>query len=479
MKRLVGIAVAVCLMCGGSAQGWERDTQLVIVTTSMHMLAKGGLVQLPKLQNEIQEGAGAGTQMQAQLYPALSSGAERAVEAEMYLLEAMRGSSLDPYFAYRLGALGSMVASLTAPLNASKSAYKEQYFSDAAANVRRVVFKPSARKLVDPVPYLERVKNLANQRNDMLIKDYQEGLGFNGVAKSALVEDFSRSVDAVADVWNTILTANVAHAGISTAQKTEYVVSAMQFYLARGNANEIDNNYVRLTQVVPKSPQLAKRIGDMFYDAKLFERAIKEYAIVLAAEPRRRDVVEKIGAYYVSVGDDHLDDNHLELALDAYTKAAEQDPLNTVAEARRIETEALIGERDARLAASRRYIEEAAQFQRQAEELQQQSRFADAFGRLKDAEARYSMVSGEFVTESQAANAGLANITTQLKELKTLLIENSQSLSGSGFSYTFQQQAVKNGQEISKQALMKLNAHQLDQEIARIKEECRPWAKID
>ncbi len=478
MGRLVAVIVLFSVVLTSSANAWEKDTQLVVVTTSMHMLAKGGLVQLPKLQKEIQEGASVTSEEMANLYPAMSSGVERAVQAEMYLLEAMRGSSLDPYFAYRLGALGALVAKLTAPLKDANPSYRDQYYADAAVNVRRVTFKPSARKLVDPVPYLERVMRLANQRDDMLLKDYQEGLGFNGVAKTALVEDFSRSVDAVADVWNTILTADVAHAGISVAQKSDYVVGAMQYYIKRGNAKEIDNYYARLTEVVPRNAELAKRVGDMFYDAKLYERAMKEYAVVLAAEPKRRDIVEKISAYYVGVGDEHLSDNHLEQAHEAYAKAAEQDPLNSVAEAKRLETEAFIGERDARLQASRRHIEEAAQFQRQAEEFQQQSRFADAFGRLKDAEARYSMVSGEFTVEYQAANAGLANVTAQLRELKTLLIQSAQSFSGSGFAYTLQQEVSKEGQDISKQALMKLNAHQLDQEISQLKDKCQSWASI-
>ena len=446
MRSMVAIVVVFAVAASASAQTWERDTQMVIVTTAMHMLSKNGFVQLPKLQKEIQQGAAASPQTVAQLYPALSSGGPgRAIEAEMYLLEAMRGSKLDPYFASRLGALGALVSRITAPLQDTDSTYRTQYFADAAANVRRMTFRPSARKMVDPVPYFERLVRLANERNDLMIKDYQEGLGFGGVANAALSEDFSRSVDAVADVWNTLLTTNVAHAGISAAQRQDYVASAIQYYIGRGNAKELDVNYARLTEIVPRTPELAKRIGDMFYGAQLYDRAIREYSFVMATEPRRRDIVEKIGAYYVGIGDEHLADNRLEQALEAYAKAAEQDPLNSVAEAKRLETASLIGERDARLQTSRRHIEEGALLQREAEEFLQQSRFADAFTRLKEAEARYNMVTGEFTVEYQMANAGLGNVNTQLRELKTQLIENAQSFSGSGFSYSLQSSWLRMG----------------------------------
>ena len=55
MRRSMAVIILCSMILSASASAWEKDTQLVIVTTSMHMLAKGGLVQLPKLQKEIQK----------------------------------------------------------------------------------------------------------------------------------------------------------------------------------------------------------------------------------------------------------------------------------------------------------------------------------------------------------------------------------------------------------------------------------------
>jgi tetratricopeptide (TPR) repeat protein len=453
------------------AFAWGPVTEQAIVTTAVRVISKEGIVQLSKLERDVREGAGVSPEVMLKLYPDFAAGPVRTVESEMYLLDAVRGDVIDPYFAYRLGVLGRLVAQISSPLLNDNPTYRDRYYADVEDQIQQVNLKPSARAQVDPVVYFERVQRLANARRDMIIKDYQDGLGFTGLAKAALPEDASRSLDAVLDVWYTILTRNVAHANISDSQLREYVISALGFYIKRHNENEIDLTYRRLEPLTTKTPNMAKRIGDMFYDGEFYERAIKEYQDVLAAEPRRKDVVEKIAAYYVKAGEDALAAKRLEQAHEAYAKAAQTDPLHPLAEAKRLEVERLIAERDARHEAVSRYIEEAAGLQTQAEQLTMQRKFSEAMTALKEAQKAYEKVADEFPMERQAAAMGMANIASRLRELKGEMVQNAQSLSGAGFNLDARRLAVTSAKNLDEQALRSLLNARLDAELDTLKTE--------
>jgi len=474
---LVFLAILVGAVAERAA-AWGPTTQQAIVSTAVRVLSKEGVVQLSKLEKDVREGAAASPEVIAKLYPGYATGPGRAVESEMYLLDSVRGEVIDPYFAYRLGVLGRLVAVLTAPLLNENPTYRDRYYADVEKHIQQVALKASPRRLVDPAPYFERVQRLASARKDMIVRDYQEGLGFDGIAKSVLGEDLGRSVDAVADVWNTVLTRNVMHASVSDGQVRDYVVGALEFYIRRGSEPEIDANYRRLAELAQKTPDMAKRIGDMFYDAGFYERAIKEYEEVLAAEPGRKDVTAKIAAYYVKVGDEALAAKRLQQARDAYVKAVQTDPLHPTAEGKRLQAETLITQREARLEAARRNIEEAAQLQTQSEQLALQRKVADAMGVLKQAQAKYEAVPAEFPTELQAANAGLANIASRLSELKAELIQNAQTLSGTNSLFDIRQVAATGAGNLDEQALRMLVTHQLNAEIAKLKAESQDALRI-
>lgn len=464
------IATALLISVALPALAWGPVTQQAIVITAVHVLSKEGTVQLKKLEKDVRYGANASLEVLAELYPGLASGPVRAVESEMYLLQAVRGKAVGPYFAYRLGVLGRLVAQITAPLLDESPLLRDRYYADVDAYVSRVLLKASPRRLVDPLPYFKRVQQLANSRKELIMNDYREGLGFDGIAKAALPADASHSVDAVADVWYTILLGSAAHANVSEAQKRDYTVAALEFYSDRHNEAEIEANYRRLSELTTITPEMSKRIGDMFYEAGFYERAIEEYQSVLAEEPHRKDVVEKIAAYYVMKGDEHLEAKRLELAHDAYANAGQVDPLHPSAEGKRIQAAELIAERDARLETTRGDLAKAADLETRAEECALEHKYAEAFGALKEAEQLYLEVSEEFVLEFQTANAGLATVSGRLREFRDKLVENAQTFSGTGFAFEARQLArTVPPKDFDERALQRLVVQQFEAEINKLK----------
>ena len=292
-----------------------------------------------------------------------------AIESEMYLLQAVNAGRVDPYFAYRLGVLGMLVAEASAPLADSDPAIRDLYYADVEGVIERIQLKPAKRIKVDPSTYFAEVRSDAARRRDLILTDYRTGIGFKGTATTALSEDASRSVNAVADVHQSVLVGKVAAANISPSQIRDYVVRAIQFYIKRGNDAETDSAYKRLTDLNVSTVDLQKQIGDMFYDAGKYERAMQEYRAVLALDPARRDVTERIAAYYVKLGDDALNEKRLEVAREAYQNALNADKLQPDAQRKLLDAEKLIVERDARLASTRETLTAADDKIGQAEQL--------------------------------------------------------------------------------------------------------------
>jgi tetratricopeptide (TPR) repeat protein len=213
---------------------------------------------------------------------------------------------------------------------------------------------------------------------------------------------------------------------------------------------------------------LSKRIADMMYDAGLYERAIEAYRTVLATDPSRRDVVEKIADYYIKQGDTSLEKDRLQQAYESYALAAKTNPLHPGAEGKRLQVERMIADRDARLESMRGQIEEAGKLQTQAEQLAMQQKPVDAIAVLKQAQQLYEGVNDEFAVEYEAASVGLTNISGRLRELKNELIQNAQSLSGSGTTFDAKKLA-SNAKALDEQALESLVNNQLDTALGKAK----------
>lgn len=456
------------------AAGWGPKTQEAVVTTALHVLNKEGVVRIARLAPEVQQGASAPAKMVQEIYPTFSNDPLHSIETEIRLLSAVRGSSVDPYLAYRLGLLGALVSRVSAPLAGEPSIYRTEYYKDVDQNIEQVSLKSSQRKTVDVIPYLERVRMLANVRRDLLLKDYQAGIGWLGVARSSLAEEASRSVEAIADIWYTILTGPSRQAAVSVEEVQKYVANALTYYVVRGNEAEIDANYARLAKLTTKTTEFARRLGDIFYEGGLYERAIKEYEIVLSHEPGQRDILEKIAAYYVKVGDGFAEAKRLEQAREAYARAAKVDPLYSNAEVKRIEIETRINQRNARQETARRLIKEAEELQTEAEQLAMKGRHADAIGLLHEAEAKYKAVTTEFMPEYKTADSGLNTIAIKLGRLTNDLIQNAQSLSGSGAALDAERLAEAQTREIDQTALKALNVKQLNAELEQVKRNLGP-----
>jgi len=440
------------LVCAASAialgaHAWGPRAESAIVTSAAQLLSKNGLLQIQRIEEDLRKGALTPQPDLERMFPGLATDPVNAVENEMMLLQAMRQQQMDAYFAFRLGALGKLVANITAPMTQADPALANLYYADVEKNIQSTSLIPQPAKDVDPAPYFERRVLEANINTDVIAGEYRSGAGYDGVAKNLLQQDASRCVASVADVWRTILS-GAATASVSPAQQEAYVVDAYRYYIAGGVTGQIESADRRLSEMTEQTPDLLIRVGDLFFDAGMREEAVRRYEQALAQAPQRRDVAERIGEYYMAMGRTAKEENRLEDALKAYEQALDANPLGTDAEARRLEVASMISDRDARLAASQAALESAAGFENLAEQEALDARIAEAVALYHQARAEYDRVDESFPLEYQKSMSGIRGIDAKLEGLREQLFANAQLLSGVGFGLDASRFASAEGKKL-------------------------------
>ncbi|MCH8204164.1 MAG: hypothetical protein IID09_03325 [Candidatus Hydrogenedentes bacterium] len=474
-RRRTSLLIATMLILPvGSASAWGPVTQISITTTAAHVLARDDEYPLTKLLQYVRQGAEVSPAVQNEMHPLFEIDSVGAIQREMFLLQSVRGDRVDPYFVYRLGVLGKLVVQASAPLANSGTRVRELYYADVERGIDGVGLEVRPRKHVDPRAYFTFITSEASKNDQTIIIDYQGGIGFRGYAASALSIDASRSVNAVADVWYTILSSAAPAFELSPSNMREYTLGAVRFYLSVRNLREVDAAYEKAEARGILTIDVQKSIGDLFFDAGLAERAIDEYRKVLTRSPGRRDVTERMSRHYELVGDEALSHQNLKDARDAYAKALQVDSLHPLAQRKLFDVEARIFARDERLVAQRIATDEAGELENRAKEAAIRRDYAQAIALLRQAEQLYGIVTDEFPVQARTASIGLRNVVASMRELKQELITNAQSLSGTGFRFDARHLAAATGDK-NQQALQDM----LSAEYGRALQELRRQVTTD
>lgn len=472
-RRQLPVLAAVTLIFASSAGAWGPNAQVTLIDFALNLLSEQGNLPLKERQREIRDGARVSSEQVLADHPDLADNPVRVIESEMALLQQAGRNGFDTYYAYRLGILGKLVLAAVAPMSTAPPMFRDRYESDVEASIDKLRIQTGKRVAVEPRAYFAELVVRSSSRDELIMKDYQNGIGFDGVAKTSLAGDAGRAVDAIADVWHTLLTSRNAPAAVSEAQLRRYVLGAYAFYIARGNASEIEAAAQRLEKLAPATPDMRVQMGDLFYDAEMYERAMQEYLAVLAVQPDRKEVVERISEYYVQEGDRFLEDGALEKALASYSTAADANPLHPSAQAKRLDVEKLIRERDTRHENQLNALNQAAGLEAQSAEHAMNGFYAEATAQLLEANMLYEGINNEFPDVYAKATRGLRDNTNKIQELRQGLIGNALQLSGTGFAHGARSLASIHAREMNDtlvQSLVKKSAQaafeELESEVA-------------
>ena len=472
MKGLIsaGLVLAFLIAPAGGASAWGPVTQESITTAAAHVLSRDDHYPLPRLLKYVRQGASVSASVQNEMHPSFKIDPVAAIQREMFLLQSVRGDRIGPYYVYRMGVLGKLIVQVSAPLAHANPGVRERYYGDVERGIDGVELYAADRKLVDPRAYFLLVTAQAWANDQTIIIDYQGGVGFGGFARSALPLDASRSVNAVADVWYTILSSATPASGLSPSGMRDYTLGAMRFFLAMENYREVESVYEEAEKRDILTTDVQKSLGDLFFDAGLAERAIEEYQKVLERSPGRRDVTERMSRYYESVGDEADAQQNLEDARDAYANAISVDSLHPNAQRKLLDVETRIFARDERLLNQRAATEAARELVNRAQEAAVRRDYARAMALFRQAAQRYGDVTDEFPLEARIATSGIKDVMFRMDELKRELIANAQSLSGTGFRFDVQR-LVDNTGDRNQQALQEMLSAEYERALQELRQQ--------
>ena len=447
--RAAWIATLVAVVACGNAMAWGTRAQQSISLMSIQVLKQEfpGAFEAGAASYEKDCLAGAADGVAAlQGKVPLGSDAEaiQAIGTEMQLLREIRDFGMGSYFAYRMGVLSALVANVITPYGFAfapgEDVLQQKIFADIEANIMTYDYSPmqKSREIVrDPGSYFRDKRPFLNDDRRLIAEDYQRGRGYRGFLKDGGPAYFVRSVEAVSDVWTTIMrrVGEQALAPASRRMQTWYFVDEIEYLLlVKKNPHVADRAYENFRKVVQGEPETYERIGDSFATfggEEGTDRAVREWqnAHGMAGE-NRASVAAKLNRHYLAVGNRFLDaaakpgadDNDLPSALRAFESALEFDRKSDEAANLIQKTHVLINERNARHDTTLKIIASAEKLIAQADALTQAEDFGGAIKTYRQAMSFYASVGDEFKEEAKKGKQGVRDVKSAINKTITKIL---------------------------------------------------------
>ena len=220
ISRMMKASIAATVMLGlmaADAVAWGPLSQRVIASTALQMIRRTHREAFKSSTGTYDEDVLRG----ATAFPGSLSrtgtftsdqAAILAVGEEVQLLRKAREYGIGSFMSYRMGVLSALVADIMMPygiaLPSDPPQLKKQIETDVDAHIANYTFSPSGEALV----YVLEFERYFNDRRHFIANDtrvigddYMRGKKYNGFLRDGAEVYFRRSVEAVADVWNSVL----------------------------------------------------------------------------------------------------------------------------------------------------------------------------------------------------------------------------------------------------------------------------------
>lgn len=446
--RIALLAVGALVACR-HANAWGPVAQRAIVGTAFQVIGRGYADPFKtadfNYEKDALAGAGAGRSV-------LNAGGQLAsnrevmntIGTEMQLLrEVRKRGSGGSFFAYRMGILAALVSDTMFPLTFEKDTAGARLCKQVEADIDKHIKtyqsrtkQPRLEYIRNPVVYLDQRKATFADSRKLLESDYAQGDGYNGYASSSSPALLQSTIEAVADVWFTVMRAEGDASDVKPSDKSmgDYFTEQVIYQLRqKRNLREAERAYKQFAALKSTSLAAYDKIGDAFYafGNEGHDRAVQEWTNALTLPgPERNSVMTKLSLHYLGLGKSFLAQaskpdspkDALPNALANFTKALEFDQSNEEAAKLINETQIQIAERDQRLELAIRTLSAAESVVKQADQSKVDQDFAAAIAQYKKAITVFEQVGDEFKEQGDAAENGKGNANLYIGQIiKTVL----------------------------------------------------------
>jgi len=364
----------------------------------------------------------------------------QSIIGQMALLRQAHESGMTDYLAFRFGVIAKMTANVLQPFGVPKDERERRLKERLDADIEQHIteLKPRYRQskrefLYYPASYFRERMRFLDDAEYFINQEYARGDEYGDYTRRAVANYFEEAVHAIADVWYTTLSDReyFGETPPSARDLTQYYAEQVAYLLKKGRPEKAQEAYETFAATNPGLAEPYEILGDAYYGAGNYERAMEEYRRGLSMKGSWPEVEQKILNHYTKTAENLLAQDTREAfqkALEAYEKALEISPGDPAAvrgrERAKSELEALEArlERDRQLlAAANRLFEDAGQAE-SAKDL------AKAIDLYEKAAALYSLVSTEFEEQRLEAQAGSEDAARQIKAILSNAISQAKDL---------------------------------------------------
>ncbi|MBX7256260.1 MAG: hypothetical protein K1Y02_07845 [Candidatus Hydrogenedentes bacterium] len=436
-----------------SAYAWGPTSKRAIVGTSFQVLEQSFNNPFKNVnvdyEPDVIRGALANLDVLGGDVP-LGSKAEvvNAIGTQIQLLREARKFGAGSYFAFRMGVLAGLVADVCLPYAYENDAASQQTLEliekDIDEHITGYTYRTRRTRLEyvrNPTLYFTKADELHGDARTLIASDYKRGLGYDGFLKQGGQVFFNDAVQAVSDVWYTVLLPEGDSADIKPSDQalTRYLVDQIEYLLkVKKNVKEAERVYDQFAK--QRSTLLGdyERIADAFYatgDKKGRERGVSEWTSALQYSGNERDrILKKLSQHYMSEGNrlfqlasnKDAPNDTLQNALGNFTKALEFDQSNQEAAKMINSTQVAITERDQRLKLAMETVAAGQSVMKKAEIDMTDNQNERALANFRTAIVVFSQVGDEFKEQETSANEGSEEARRMINRIINKVLDEAQ-----------------------------------------------------
>ncbi len=444
------VASLACMLWPSDAHAWGPRSMRSITAMALQVIKHdfpntfrpGGIVG-PNFERDVMSGAGDGWQVIAERVP-LNNDEEviQAIFSEIVLLREARRFGPTPYFAYRMGVLASLTAHAMLPYGfawtSEEMALRREIITDIENDIDNYSFSVAQKNRVfirSATDYFSQRRSFHHEDKRLIAHDYNTSIGYDGMMRQAGRAYFVRAVEAIADVWNTVLRADAAMADFRLSKPsprtlTWYFIDEMEFLLnVKDNMLQVEKVYANFETVNPRLAEAYEQLGDIFYAHERESvrlRGVAEWRKAFEiGGPERRRIGIKLSNHYMEEGRRFLElagrpgaeETDLNNALNAFERALDYNRMSEEAAELIQETHVAIRDRNERLEVTLNIIATGERIHEEANRYRESRDFANAISTYRQSIGFFEAIDDEFRDQANTAREKIRQLRREISDV--------------------------------------------------------------
>lgn len=449
----------LCVFYAPEAAAWGTNAQKAIAAMGMQLIEREHpntfrVDDLNFAADAISGAAEGHAALVGQVSLANDKDTIEAIAHEIQLLRSVHHTSFGSYFSYRMGVLSALVADVVMPYgfawDTADIALQQKINEDIEAHLNTFDFSRNQDYRIfirDMNSYMVKRRVFFDEDKNLIHEDYTHGRSYEGFMSQAAQSYFSRCVEAVADVWHTILSKENSF-GLNDASRemqTWYYVNEIKFLLdKKGDFNRARSVYKHFEAVNPNLPQAYEMIGDYFYDFSSdasIQRGVDEWQRAFdTGGANRGRVSKKLAGHFIQRGQFFMekyasaekDGSDLSDALLAFQRAMEFDRTSAEAADMIQQTNQEIEARNRRFDVAQQIIIRGETTLAEADKKKASQDYSNAIASYKQGISVYEAVDDEFPELYKEAKDKIRILNNQIREVITELLDSASDAYNTG-----------------------------------------------